>query len=62
MPVHYVEQLLGELQADIYEEYEGTVLNANRVALTLEGSLTLEVEREMVTIGVLCTYHGVRTG
>ena len=58
----YSEQrMLGELDVDIYEEYEGTVLNANRIALTLEANLTLEAEGSMVTIGALCTFHAART-
>ena len=59
----YSEQrMLGEFEIDIYEEYEGTVLNASRLAMTLEGSLTLEVQGQMVTLGVLCSYHGVQRG
>ena len=54
------ERMLGPLTADLYQEVEGTVLDANRAALTLEANLTLDDGGEMVTIGILCTYHTVR--
>ena len=56
------ERMLGGFKIDIYGETEGTVLNADRIALTEEANLTAEFEGEMVTIGVLCSYHAVRTG
>ena len=54
------ERMLGPLTADLYQEVEGTVLDANRAALTLEANLTLDGGGEMVTIGILCSYHSVR--
>lgn len=54
------QRMLGELDADLYQEIEGTVLNANRAALTDEATLTLAAGGETVTIGILCTYHTVR--
>ena len=56
------ERMLGGFEIDVYGETEGTVLNADRIALTEEVNLTVELEGEMVTIGVLCSYHAVRTG
>ena len=59
----YSEQrMLGGFEIDIYGETEGTVLNTDRIALTEEANITVELEGEMVTIGVLCSYHAVRTG
>jgi len=49
------------LTADLYQEVEGTVLDANRAVLTLEANLTLDAGGQMVTIGILCTYHTMRT-
>ena len=55
------ERILGPLTADLYQEVEGTVLDANRAVLTLEANLTLDTGAGIVTIGILCTYHTVRT-
>ena len=57
----YSEQrMLGGYQIDIYGEGEGTVLNANRIAFTEEGNITVELDGEMATIGAVCSYHAVR--
>ena len=58
----YSEQLmLGGFEIDIYGETEGTVLNADRLALTEEVNITLELEGVMVAAGAICSYHAVRT-
>ena len=58
----YSEQrMLGGYEIDIYGEGEGTVLNADRIAFTEEGNITFELDGEMATIGVVCSYHAVRT-
>ena len=56
------ERMLGEFEVDIYGEAEGTVLNANRIAVTEDATLTLEAQGQRVTVGILCTSHSVRTG
>ena len=48
------------MSADLYQEVEGTVLDANRAVLMLEANLTLDTGAGMVNIGILCTYHTVR--
>ena len=54
------QRMLEDVNADLYKEVDGTVLNANRIVLTDESNLTLEAGVETVTIGILCTYHTVR--
>ena len=54
------QRMLEDVNADLYKEVDGTVLNANRIALTDESNVTLEAGVEAVTIGILCTYHTVR--
>lgn len=59
----YSEQrMLGEFDVDVFGEAEGTVLNANRIAVTEDATLTLEARGEMFTVGILCTYHSARMG
>lgn len=59
----YSEQtVLGGFQIDAYGEAEGTVLNANRIDITEEANITVELDEETVTIGAVCSYHGQRTG
>lgn len=55
------QRMLGGYQIDIYGEGEGTVLNADRIAFTEEGNITVELDGETITIGVVCSYHAVRT-
>ena len=56
------ERTLGEFDVDIFGEAEGTVLSANRIAVTEDATLTLEARGQRVSVGILCTSHAVRTG
>ena len=56
------EIMLGTFTVDTYIEYEGTVMNADLVAVTDMGSYTLTTAAGMVMVEVSCSFEIARAG